>query len=148
MSSKPNAPADDAASGVLGSLRGALTGIGDSASVDRVYGDPIEVDGKTVVPVARVAYGFGGGYGSGDGRGDRSDGDGVVDGDYEGADSGEGGGGGGGVRVKPAGVLDITETDTRFVPLGDRRKTVASLLGGLLLGYLLARLGSNRGGRC
>jgi len=24
-----------------------------------VYGDPLTVDGKTVVPVARVAYGFG-----------------------------------------------------------------------------------------
>src|SRR6185503_11578431 len=34
-----------------------------SASVRSIYGDPISVNGKTIIPVARIAYGFGGGSG-------------------------------------------------------------------------------------
>ena len=33
-----------------------------SASVETVYGQPIVAEGKTVIPVARVRYGFGGGF--------------------------------------------------------------------------------------
>lgn len=47
--------------------------IGESASVDRVFGDPIETHGRTIVPVARIAYGFGAGAG-GEGLGDRDEG--------------------------------------------------------------------------
>ena len=35
-----------------------------SASVKSVYGEPVEAEGKTIIPVARVAYGFGGGGGT------------------------------------------------------------------------------------
>ena len=35
-----------------------------SASVKSVYGEAISANGKTIIPVARVAYGFGGGRGS------------------------------------------------------------------------------------
>ncbi len=31
-----------------------------AASVKTVYGDPIAAEGKTIIPVARVRYGFGG----------------------------------------------------------------------------------------
>jgi uncharacterized spore protein YtfJ len=50
--------------------------LGSSATVKSVFGEPIHVNGKTVVPVARVAYRFGGGFGSGkdSGRPDRQDG--------------------------------------------------------------------------
>ena len=37
--------------------------IHDTASVKNVYGDPITAQGKTVIPVAQVKYGFGGGGG-------------------------------------------------------------------------------------
>ena len=77
--------------------------LGSTATVKSVFGEPIHVHGKTVVPVARVAYGFGGGFGSGKGS---------STGDRE----GEGGGGGGGLRAYPAGALEITERGTRFVP--------------------------------
>jgi len=33
------------------------------AAVKAVYGEPIEAQGKTIIPVAKVVYGFGGGYG-------------------------------------------------------------------------------------
>jgi uncharacterized spore protein YtfJ len=64
------------------------------------------VDGKTVTPVARIAYGFGGEFGQG-----RS-------GDEAGLASGVGGG----VVTRPIGVLEITERETRFVRLSDWKR--------------------------
>ena len=35
--------------------------LGSTATVKSVFGEPIHAEGKTVVPVAKVAYGFGAG---------------------------------------------------------------------------------------
>jgi uncharacterized spore protein YtfJ len=35
--------------------------LGSSASLKAVFGEPIHAAGRTVVPVAKVSYGFGGG---------------------------------------------------------------------------------------
>lgn len=32
-----------------------------SSSIHTIYGDPIEAQGKTLIPMAKVSYGFGGG---------------------------------------------------------------------------------------
>jgi uncharacterized spore protein YtfJ len=103
--------------------------LGSTANVKSVFGEPIRVEGKTVVPVAKVSYGFGGGSGSGkiSARPDQQ---------------GEGGGGGGGVRAYPAGALEITETSTRFVPfidLGRPAQIAIAFAGGLVLGRILSR---------
>jgi uncharacterized spore protein YtfJ len=104
-------------------LRNIGETLGTTASVRSVFGEPIHANGKTIVPVARVAYGFGGGFGSGK--------------NPKHADQqGEGGGGGGGVRAFPAGVLEITETRTRFVPFVDPRLFVAAA-GAAALGLAL-----------
>ncbi|ASU82921.1 hypothetical protein CDO52_09080 [Nocardiopsis gilva YIM 90087] len=42
--------------------------LGGTASVSAVFGDPIECDGVTVIPVARIRFGVGGGAGAGNGR--------------------------------------------------------------------------------
>jgi uncharacterized spore protein YtfJ len=42
-----------------------MKGLHESANVENVYGGPIVPEGKTIVPVARVACGFGLGSGSG-----------------------------------------------------------------------------------
>lgn len=34
------------------------------ASVKTIYGEPIEVEGKTIITVGKIAYGLGGGYGA------------------------------------------------------------------------------------
>jgi uncharacterized spore protein YtfJ len=74
-------------------------------SVRNVYGDPVNVGGRTVIPVARVSYGFGAGGGVG-----RS----------EEAKSERGGSGGGaGMSVRPVGALEINEAGTRFIPFID-----------------------------
>jgi hypothetical protein len=46
-------------------IEGAVEHLQTSASVKTVYGAPITADGNTVIPVAKVAYGFGAGSGSG-----------------------------------------------------------------------------------
>lgn len=110
--------------------------IQDHAGVDTVYGTPIEHGEKTIVPVAKVAYGFGWGYGSGGGDAGETGAE-TADGD----EGGEGGGMGGGVRASPAGVVEITDGDTRFVPVADTKKRLLLVGVGLLLGYLLGRKG-------
>ena len=92
-----------------------------SASVESVYGDPIESDDRTVVPVARIAYGFGSGGG-------------------EGEDDEPGGfGGGGGLAATPVGALEITESDTRFIRFDEPRRMTVAFVVGLLVGRWLGR---------
>jgi uncharacterized spore protein YtfJ len=93
------------------------------ASVTAIYGEPIAAHGKTVVPVAKIMYGYGAGAGTG-GMGDTSA-------------RGEGGGGGGGVRAIPVGVIEISEHQTRFVPVTDRKTLAGAVLVGIGLGMWL-----------
>jgi len=101
-------------------------GLQSTADVKAVYGEPIETQDKTVIPVAKVAYGFGGGYG--EAKGENKDGK-----------EGEGGGIGGGVAVKPLGVIEVTKEDTRYIPLGSKKKLVGALIIGFILGLLFGR---------
>ena len=98
--------------------------LGSTATVKSVFGEPIHVNGKTVVPVAKIAYGFGGGFGTGKGG-------------PHAAHEGEGGGGGGGVRAFPAGALEVTEKGTRFVPFIDLTWLGAAFTAGVVLGGLI-----------
>jgi uncharacterized spore protein YtfJ len=91
-----------------------------SASVKNVYGEPVTVGGRTVIPMAQVRYGFGGGGGK--------------------KDESDGGGGGGGMIAKPAGVMEITSEGTRFVAFDDKRKLIAALAAGFALGALIVTL--------
>src|SRR5260370_29517171 len=90
--------------------------VAGTASVKSIYGDPVTVGDRTVIPVVRVRYGFGGGVGKTD----------------------EGGGGaGGGVVAQPAGALEITPAGTRFIEFEDKRKLAAVLAAGFALGGLI-----------
>jgi uncharacterized spore protein YtfJ len=74
--------------------------VGAKANVRAVFGDPIERDGITVIPVARIRWGFGGGAGRGPiavGPGVDAEGASTEGGTDEGrSGAGTGGGGGGG----------------------------------------------------
>jgi len=74
----------------------------DTYTVRRVFGDPIEKDGVTVIPVAMVAGGGGGGGGT----------SGV-----EGEGEGEGGGFGG--MARPAGVYVVKADSVQWQPALD-----------------------------
>jgi uncharacterized spore protein YtfJ len=91
------------------------------ASVNNVYGDPVVVGNRKVIPIAQVRYGFGGGCGHPQ--------------DDEAA-----GGGGGGVSARPSGALEITPEGTRFIKFEDRRATGAALALGFVLGAAVVAL--------
>ena len=97
----------------------------ESANVRTVYGDPIERGEKTVVPVARVAFGFGGGFGQSR--------------DVEATDGDSEGGVGGGSMATPVGALEIADDGTRFVRFERRKRSLALLFVGLLAGLLVGR---------
>jgi uncharacterized spore protein YtfJ len=92
------------------------------ANVKAVYGEPIAAQGKTIVPVAKIAYGYGAGAGTG-GVGDSS--------------RGEGGGGAGLTRAIPVGVIEISDQPTRFVPITDRKTLTGAMVLGIGVGMWL-----------
>ena len=83
--------------------------VGGRASVRAVFGDPIERDGITIIPVARVRWGFGGGAGNGPvavGPGIEGEGPPATEaGDAH--SRGSGSGGGGGAAADPVGYIEI-----------------------------------------
>ena len=90
------------------------------------FGRPVEVKGRTVIPVASVrtagGYGFGG---EPDGR-QRS-----------------GGGGGGALDARPVGFIEIGPEGTRFEPIDDGRAALRTIAAGsfavLVVGRALVR---------
>jgi uncharacterized spore protein YtfJ len=96
-----------------------------AANVKSVYGEPISAQGKTVIPVAKIMYGYGGGGGAGAGGDAKA--------------RGEGAGGGGGARAIPMGVIEVSDQQTRFVPITSRKKLAGAVAAGLVLGLLFAR---------
>ncbi len=100
------------------------------AAVNTVYGEPVIVGEKKVIPVARVACGFGGGAGTAPLR--RSDPDAPQPG-------GEGGGGGGGFAAMPVGVVEITPQATRFIGFGATRRLLGAFAFGILFGAVMGR---------
>jgi len=93
---------------VLKDVLDQLSRIDERATVRTVFGDPVHQNGRTIVPVARVAFGYGFGGGTNTEK---------EKGGEEGQD--EGGGGGGGVSVRPVAILEIDEKGTRIRPIVD-----------------------------
>lgn len=108
-------------------LKSIIEPLHESASVTRVYGEPVSAHGRTVIPVARIRYGFGGGAGHGSRPGQTL------------AGEGQGEGGGGGVMAAPVGVIEISEERTRFVPLNSHSGLAMAGIAGLFLGMLFGR---------
>jgi uncharacterized spore protein YtfJ len=72
--------------------------VGDKAKVSTVFGEAVERDGITVIPVAKARFGFGGGGGAGTREGDE----------------GSGGGGGGAASVSPVGYIEVRDGTAQF----------------------------------
>ena len=109
-------------------FKGITERLQTTASVETVYGEPIVAEGKTIIPVARVRYGFGGGFGEGNGENGSS----MENG-------GSGGGGGGGVEVTPIGIIEVTPGDTRYISFEDRRRMIRAAFVLMALGFVLFR---------
>jgi uncharacterized spore protein YtfJ len=106
------------------SLDAALARIGgvqDVLNVRRVYGEPYQADGVTIIPVAVIRGGGGGGGGEGTG-------------DQNGASgSGTGAGMGFGVNARPVGVYVVKDGEVTWQPAVDVMRVI---LGGQLLGLV------------
>jgi uncharacterized spore protein YtfJ len=72
--------------------------VGKKAQVSTIFGEPVQREGVTVIPVAKARFGFGGGGGSGSRQGDE----------------GSGGGGGGGAMVGPIGYIELRDDSADF----------------------------------
>jgi hypothetical protein len=83
-------------------LEGMAERIGVRASVTAVFGEPVARGEVTVIPVARVRWGFGGGQGEGG---------------EAGGPTGSGLGGGGGVAADPVGYVEIGPAGATFRPI-------------------------------
>jgi len=93
------------------------------ASAKQVYGEPVEREGTTIIPVARVQWGFGGG---GLGRTPLAH-----------------GGGGGGARAYPVGYIALRDGVADFHPIPDPGSTAALAAAagvGIAVGLVLAKL--------
>lgn len=96
--------------------------LGAVARAATVFGESVERDGITVIPVAKARWGFGGGAGQRkeeDGRGKQED----------------GAGGGGGVQVTPVGFIEITNNEANFRPI--RTASPAWIIMGSIFSLLL-----------
>lgn len=71
----------------------------DSATWRTVFGEPYKEGAVTIIPLARIKYGFGAGFGSGETNSDEAKPGGT----------GEGAGYGGGILADPAGVIRIAD---------------------------------------
>lgn len=91
--------------------------VGGKASVRAVFGEPIERDGLTIIPVARVRWGFGGGAGRGPIAVGPGTGEGTSERLIDEGISGAGSGGGGGVAADPVGYLEIGPDGATFKPI-------------------------------
>jgi uncharacterized spore protein YtfJ len=101
----------------------------DAITVKRVYGDPYERDGVTVIPAAAIGGGAGGGGG-------------------EDAESKQSGGGSGfGLGARPVGAYVIENGAVRWEPPTDLTRVImrGQVVGAVVLIFLWLLLG--RGGR-
>jgi uncharacterized spore protein YtfJ len=81
----------------------------DAMTVRRVYGEPYDRDGSTIIPAAAVRGGAGGG--SGEGTGPQGEG-------------GKGGGSGFGLSARPVGAFVLRQGDWEWKPAVDVTRVI------------------------
>lgn len=96
---------------IEGLMKTAMESIKEMVDVNTVVGDPVETpDGTVIIPISRVACGFGAGGGEFEPQG-RGGGDGEEQMPFF------GGGSGGGVSVQPVGFLVVGNGQIRLLPV-------------------------------
>ena len=114
--------------------------VGGKASVRAVFGEPIERYGITVIPVAKVRWGFGGGAGRGPvAVGPGIDGEDMASTAGDPGMSGSGTGGGGGATAEPIGYLEIGPDGANFRPITEARPSPIFLLAAGVTAMLVIR---------
>ncbi len=100
--------------------------VGIHAGPHAIFGDPVEHDGVTVIPVGKVRYGFGGGSGRDIGTGESGEMD-------------EGAGGGGGAMASPLGFIEIRDGRAEFRRTHDPASAVPVILAAALAAWIVLR---------
>jgi Sporulation protein YtfJ (Spore_YtfJ) len=98
--------------------------IGATARASAVFGDAVEGQGVTVIPVARAKWGFGGGS--------------------RGRDGEQGVGGGGGTSVSPVGYIELRAGEARFRSIHNRAQIAAAAVAWGLSAAIAFRVGRMR----
>lgn len=98
--------------------------VGKRAQASAVFGEPVQREGLTVIPVARARFGFGGGGGSGSHEGEE----------------GSGGGGGGGALVSPVGYIEVHDDGAVFKRIATTNDLIAGVAAASLAALTLRRL--------
>lgn len=98
--------------------------VGDKARVSVVFGEPVEREGITVIPVAKSRFAFGGGGGAG----------------TRGSQEGSGGGGGGGALVSPVGYIEVHDGSARFKRISGPVDLLAVVATAALAALVVRRL--------
>jgi uncharacterized spore protein YtfJ len=97
--------------------------IGDEVGASVCFGTPVERDGHTLIPVARVSFGYGMGFGGGSGGESMPSEFGAAHGDHG---EGGGGGGGGGGSSTPVAVIDVARDEVVVKPITDTTRIALS----------------------
>ena len=101
--------------------------VGRKAQASTIFGEPVQREGVTVIPVAKARFGFGGGGGSGTRKGDE-------------AGEGSGGGGGGGAAVAPIGYIELRDGSAEFKRIRNPSDVLALVAAGSLVALTIRRL--------
>ena len=110
----------------------AIEDLRDKADANAVYGEPVTVGDKTIIPIADIKYGFGFGFGAGPTERDEQDDD---------EPAGHGGGVMGGVAARPVAALEITDDGVMVRPVEDGGKiALAGMLTGAWAIFWLAKI--------
>lgn len=94
-------------------VKEAMSQIHQMADANTMMGEPVKVDGTTVIPVSKVSYGFAGG------------------GSYIPNKSEKecfGGGTGGGITMQPLGFLVFSKGDVRFIQVNAETSKTSALI--------------------
>jgi len=98
--------------------------VGRRAQASAVFGEPVQREGVTVIPVAKARFGFGGGGGAGS---------------HE-ADEGSGGGGGGGAAVSPIGFIEVRDNGAEFKRISTPMDLIPLVTAGAIAALTVKRL--------
>jgi uncharacterized spore protein YtfJ len=115
---------DASATAVPELVRSLSDRVQSSAKAETVFGEPVTIGERTVIPVARVDYavGVGGGH----------------------DDDAHGLGGGAGLRALPVGALEITGSGTRFIRFVHPLRSGLALALAAAIGFAVGRRASRR----
>jgi uncharacterized spore protein YtfJ len=97
--------------------------IQDEVGASVCFGTPVERDGHTIIPVARVSFGYGMGFGGGSGGKQEA---GSFDTSPSEGGEGGGGGGGGGGSSTPVAIIDMSAGDVKVTPIQDSTRIALS----------------------